>query len=199
MKEEYVDIVLKSVHPEHYPDKIVKCRVIQNEDIKAYVDSMADENKIIASKSAPVNARLGNIGETVHTSLVTNYEGKEYILSEEDNVVGEREMADGTMCPDFVVTNTNSTSNEEYIVKANKFADLYTPNDDGTFTPVPDPRELTKADEDVVIMTAWGAPAVCLAGSYIVTYDANENDFNTLEIGAFNSTYTVTDARKITR
>ena len=199
MKEEYVDITLKSTHPDQYPDKIVKCRLIQNENIKEYVDSISDENKIVASKTAPVSARRGEVGEGVHTSLMTNYEGKEYILSEEDNTVGEREMSDGTMSPDIVVTNTNSTSNESYVVKANKFANLYTPNTDGTFSPVPDPRELTKVDEDVVIMTAWGAPAVCLAGSYIVTYDANENDFNTLEAGAFESTYTVTDARKITR
>ena len=38
-------------------------------------------------------------------------------------------------------------------------------------------------------MTSWVAPAVCLAGSYIVTYNAEENDYNTLEQGAFNSTY----------
>ena len=189
-----MDVVLKSVHPEEYPDKIVRCRVIQNANINEYVNSISDEEKMIATKTAPVEARLGQVGETIHTTLMTTYEGNEYILSEEDNTVGEREMADGTMAPDVVVTNVNSTSNEQYVVKANKFANMYELNDDGTFTPVPDPRELTRVSEDIVIMTAWGAPAVCLAGSYIVTYDAASNDFNTIEQGAFNSTYEVSHA-----
>jgi len=188
---EYRDVVLKSLHPEQYPDKVVRCRVIQNEDINAYIDAISDEEKMVATKTAPVEARLGQVGETVHTTLTTVYEGNEYILSEEDNVVGEREMGDGTMAPDVVVTNVNSTSNEQYVVKANKFSNMYEPNDDGTFTPAPDPRELTRVSEDIIIMTAWGAPAVCLAGSYIVTYDAASNDFNTIEQGAFNSTYEV--------
>lgn len=38
-------------------------------------------------------------------------------------------------------------------------------------------------------MTAWGEQALCLKGSYIVTYNAIENDFNTLEKGALESTY----------
>ena len=191
---EFRDIVLKSLHPEQYPDKVVRCRVIQNEDINAYVNAISDEKKKVATKTAPVEARLGQVGETVHTTLTTVYEGNEYILSEEDNVVGERELEDGTKAPDVVVTNINSTSNEQYVVKANKFSRMYTVNEDGTFTPVPDPRTLTRVSEDVIIMTAWGAPAVCLAGSYIVTYDAANNDFNTIEQGAFDSTYEVQSA-----
>lgn len=67
--------------------------------------------------------------------------------------------------------------------------DMYTQNEDGTWTPNPDERLLTQVDEDVIIKTAWGSEAVCLKGSYIVTYNAEENDFNTLEQGAFESTY----------
>ena len=191
---EFRDIVLKSLHPEQYPDKVVRCKVIQNEDINAYVNAISDEEKMVATKTAPVEARLGQVGETDHTTLTTVYEGNEYILSEEDNVVGERELEDGTIVPDVVVTNINSTSNEQYVVKANKFSRMYTANEDGTFTPTSDPRELTRVSEDVIIMTAWGAPAVCLAGSYIVTYDAANNDFNTIEQGAFNSTYEVQES-----
>lgn len=95
------------------------------------------------------------------------------------------------MISDIVVTSVNSIFNEQYIVKTNKFSKMYELNDDGTFTPAPDPRELTRVSEAIIIMTAWGAPAVCLAGSYIVTYDAASNDFNTIEQGAFNSTYEV--------
>lgn len=36
-----------------------------------------------------------------------------------------------------------------------------------------------------------GSKAICLKGGYIVTYNAEENDYNTLEKGAFESTYTV--------
>ena len=49
-----------------------------------------------------------------------------------------------------------------------------------SFTPIYDSRLLTQVDEDIIIITAWG-PAICLKGSYIVTYNANENDYNTLE------------------
>lgn len=48
--------------------------------------------------------------------------------------------------------------------------------------------------ENVIIETAWGSKAVCLAGSYIVTYNASENDFNTVEKGAVASTYQITDS-----
>ncbi len=95
------------------------------------------------------------------------------------------------MISDIVVTNVNSIFNEQYIVKTNKFSRMYELNDDGTFTLVPDFRKLTRVSEDIIIMTAWGAPTVCLDGSYIVTYDASSNDFNTIEQDVFNSTYEV--------
>lgn len=95
------------------------------------------------------------------------------------------------MVSDIVVTNVNSIFNEQYIVKTNKFSRMYELNDDGTFTLVPDFRKLTGVSEDIIIMTAWGAPTVCLDGSYIVTYDASSNDFNTIEQDVFNSTYEV--------
>lgn len=182
------EIVLKSCNPEEYPDEVVSCRVIQNGDINAYLETIPEERKVVATKTAPVEARAGEVGEVVDTVLYTERDGRLYILSEESNTVGEREV-DGQILPDVVVTNSNSTSNERYVVKANKFGKLYDPSQDGTWVPVPDARQLCQVDEDVVIITAWGSEAVCLKGSYIVVYDASQNDFNTLEQGAKTSTY----------
>ena len=182
------EIVLKSVKPEEYGDEVVTCRVIENADVNAYLATIPGEKKVRSTKFAPVEAKPGQVGEVIHTVLLTERDGKTYIIHEEDGTVGQREI-DGQMYADMVVTNVNSTSNEQYVVKADKFIKMYTPNEDGTFTPQPDERELVQVDEDVIIMTAWGTEAVCLKGSYIVIYNAEENDFNTIEQGAKKSTY----------
>ena len=169
----------------------MNCKVIPNEKIKEYVDNIPDENKQIATKVAPVAAREGKEGEVISTFIKCHVDGKEYILGEEQNEVKNRDGKN-----DIVVTNINSTSDETYVVKANKFSETYTPNQDGTFTPVPDERELTRVDENVIIMTSWGSEAICLAGSYIVTYNAEENDFHTLEEGAYNATYKKVSEKK---
>lgn len=181
-------VVLKSIKPEEYGDEVVTCRVIENADVNAYLATIPEEKKFRATKVAPVVARPGVVGEVIHTVLLTERNGKVYILSEEDGVVGEREI-DGKMYPDMVITNVHSTSNEQYVVRADKFLRMYIPNEDGTFTPVPDERDFASVDEDVIIMTAWGSEAVCLSGSSIVTYSAEDNDFNTVEQGAEKSTY----------
>ncbi|MBR2833583.1 MAG: hypothetical protein IKE75_04060 [Bacilli bacterium] len=190
---EYQDVVLTSANPEQYPDRVVRCRVIKREDIGSYLETIPDEDKCIGCKSEPVEARVGQVGERVLTTLKTTYEGKDYILSEVTNEVKDTEMEDGTKQPDMIVTNTHSTSNEEYIVRANKFPKMYSANTDGTFTPTPDPREVARLSEDVVIETSWGEMAVGLKGSYIVTYDAERQSYNTIEQGAFESTYTIQD------
>ena len=133
------EIVLKSVKPEEYRDEVVTCRVIENQDINEYLATIPEERKFYATKTAPVEAKLGKVGETVHTVLLTERGGRTYILSEEDAPVGEREV-DGQMIPDIVVTNINSTSNEQYVVKSNKFGNMYVANEDGTWTPQPDER-----------------------------------------------------------
>lgn len=182
MKEK---IVLKSVNPQEYPDLEVECKIIENDKIGEYLKHIPEEKKFYAYKNGAVQARVGVPGEEVKTTLKTEVNGKEYILSEETNTVQQRENG-----VDIVVTNTSSTSNEEYVVKSDKFVKTYTANADGTeYIPVYDSRLLTQVDEDVIIMTAWGSKAVCLAGGYIVTYSAEDNDYNTLEKGAFNSTY----------
>ena len=199
MKEK---VVLKSVHPEKYPDLVIECRVIQNAEIGAYLEEIRANGaeSFYAYKSAPVLARPGKVGEEIKTTLITIVDGKEYILGEEDGVVKERSVQTDNgevMMSDYVITNNNSTSNEQYIVKAEKFMKTYSHigyhhlEHQFIFTPVYESRLLTQVPENVIIMTSWGAPAVCLAGSYIVTYDAASNDYNTIERGAFESTYTV--------
>lgn len=182
------EIVLKSCRPEEYGDEVVSCKVIKNADINAYLETIPEERRITATKIAAVEAKPGHVGDIIHTVLLTEREGKIYILSEEDTTVGEREV-EGEMIPDIIITNINSTSNESYVVKSNGFFDMYTPNEDGTWTPVPDEREMYQVDEDIIIETAWESEAVCLRGSYIVVYNAEENDFNTVEQGAKSSTY----------
>ena len=189
------EIVLKSCNPSEYGDEIVSCRVIENADVNAYLETIPEAKKFYATKVAPVTARPGQIGEEIHTTLLTERNGQVYILSEEDNTVREREV-DGTMLPDFVLTNIHSTSNEEYVVKAANLIKMYSNNEDGTWTQTPEERVMAQVDEDVIIKTAWGSEAVCLKGSYIVIYNAEENDFNTLEKSAFESTYVKTGKTK---
>ncbi len=189
MKEK---IILKSTHQDEYPDLIVECRVIPNDKIGEYLATIPADKKFYAYKNGVVSARVGVPGEKIITTLKTVVGDKEYILSEEENTVKER---DGYS--DIVVRNLDSTSNEQYVVKHSKFCQTYEPYDvrqcacgqSARYLPVVETRLLTQVDENLIIMTAWGAPAVCLAGSYIVTYNAEENDYNTLEQGAFNSTY----------
>ena len=193
MKEK---IILKSTNPELYPDLEIECRVLQNNEIGAYLDTIPEERKFYASKHAKVRVRLGEKGELIKTVLKTTIDGREYILYEEDTTVKERdyEQLTGVMTKknDVVVTNIESTSNEEYVVRFDKFLNTYdigeNPNE---YYPVQDWRLLSQVDENVIIVTAWGSKALCLKGGYIVTYNAEENDYNTLEKGAFESTYTV--------
>jgi len=201
MKEK---IILKSTNPELYPDLEVECRVLQNNEIGAYLDTIPEERKFYASKHAKVRVRLGQKGELIKTVLKTIIDGKEYILAEEEATVKERDcemLAGGVVKKnDVVVTNISSTSNEEYVVKFDKFLKTYdiaeTPNE---YYPVPEWRLLSQVDENVIIVTAWGSKAVCLKGGYIVTYNAEENDYNTLEKGAFESTYKREEVKRKTK
>lgn len=201
MKEK---IILKSTNPELYPDLEIECRVIQNNEIGAYLDTIPEERKFYASKHAKVRVRLGQKGELIKTVLKTTIDGKEYILAEEEATVKERdcELLTGDVAKktDVVITNISSTSNEEYVVRFDKFLNTYdiaeTPNE---YYPVPEWRLLSQVDENVIIVTAWGSKAVCLKGGYIVTYNAEENDYNTLEKGAFESTYKREEVKRKTK
>jgi hypothetical protein len=200
MKEK---VVLKSVHPEQYGDLVIECRVIKNSEITKYLSSRPEESKSIGYKTGRVTARKGKKGEVVKTVLTTIVDGREYILHEEEGKVKEREctLAGKTVLEtDYIVTNVDSTSNEEYIVQTAKIDpsspkatyDVVEVNEDTLVCyPKYDPRVLTQVDENVMIETLWGEMAVCLKGSYIVTYDAENNDYNVLESGAAASTYTI--------
>lgn len=194
MKEK---IVLKSMHPELYGDLEVECTVIENDKIGEYLANIPEERKFIGYKNASVSARKGIPGEVVKTTLKTIVDGKEYILSEEENIVKIRPYKkDGKEInePDVVVTNIDSTSNEVYVVKHQKFVETYDIVAESTeprFSPVCDPRVLTQVEENIIIITAWGSKAVCLKGGYIVTYDVESNDYNAIEKGAVDSTYTM--------
>lgn len=190
MKEK---VILKSANPEVYGDLVIECKVIENDKIGKYLSTISEEKKFIAYKSGEVKARKGIEGEVIKTVLKTEIDGKEYILNEEEGKVCVRTYEkDGKQitAPDVVVTNVSSTSNEEYVVKHQKFMQTYEMGENDSWIPSYDARVLTQIDEDIIIMTAWGSKAICLKGGYIVTYNAEENDYNTLEKGAFNSTYT---------
>lgn len=185
---QYKKVVLKSCSPEEYPDLEITCKVLQNDEIGEYLSHIPEDKKCIGNKVAPVKARVGVVGETVTSVLKTNIDGRTYIISEESTTVKEK---DGFA--DVVVTNISSTSKEEYVVRASKFESTYEPNESKcTYTPKPDPRVITESPENLIIMTLWGSEAICLKGSYIVTYNADENDYNTLERGAKESTYVTT-------
>jgi len=218
-------IILKSTHPEEYPDLTLECKVIPNAEIGEYIKSIPEERKFTAYKSKPVEARPGKVGEKVTSTLKTIINGREYILSEETSSVKERMYTekeireDGSieektsMKPDMVITNVCSTSNEQYVTKYQKFIETYYPLTEeeqlsyshisrrALFMPLCDLREFAQVSEPVIIITAWGSEAVCLPGSYIVTYSAEQSDYNTVEKGAFESTYTIesTTAKKLTR
>ena len=197
MKEK---IILKSANPEVYGDLEIECRVIENDKIGEYLKTIPEEKKFVGYKNGEVKARKGNSGEVIKTILKTEIDGKEYILNEEEGKVSVRTYEkDGVeiTASDVIVTNVSSTSNEEYIVKHQKFMQTYEMGENNSWVPVYDPRVLTQVDENVIIVTAWGSKAICLKGGYIVTYNAEENDYNTLEKGAFDSTYTkVTGSKK---
>jgi hypothetical protein len=180
-------VVLKSCNPSEYPDLEITCRVLENHEIGEYLSRIPESKKMIGTKVAPVSARKGIVGEEINTVLKTVVEGREYILGEESGTVKER---DGNV--DIVVTNESSNSHESYIVKAAQVASTYEPSEGGLYVPARDPRVLTEVLENVIIVTAWGSEAICLQGSYIVTYNAEENDYNTLERGAKESTYETT-------
>ena len=62
MKEK---VTLKSTHPEAYPDLVIECRVIQNDEIGAYLETIPEEKKFYAHKSGIVIARKGQVGEKI--------------------------------------------------------------------------------------------------------------------------------------
>ena len=197
MKEK---IILKSLNPNEYPDLIVECKVIKNSEIREYIADISEEKKFSAYKSAKITARIGKLGEKIVTKVKTIINNKEYILSELTSTVKEEEIKTSQGIVKrigFVVKNINSTSSEEYIVKPSTFIKSYILDQETkTYTPVYDLREFAQVDENIIFETSWGEYVVCLAGSYLVTYNAEENDYNAVEKSAFEKTYTQVDKIK---
>lgn len=185
----YRDIILKSCNIDEYSDLIVKCKVIENEEIGNYLSLVKDDNKFIARKVAPVMIRKGFVGEKVNTVLTIERDGRRYNLFEQSNVVKQRDCGVNGVLSDIVICNFSSDSGEEYVVRPDNFLKAYSLNDDGTYSPISGFRELVLIDEDIMIKTSWGTWAVCLAGSYIVVYDSMRNDYNVLERSAMEKTY----------
>ena len=143
MKEK---IILKSANPAEYGDLEIECKVIQNEEIGTYLSTVSEEKRCVAYKSGHVHARKGIPGEVITTTIYVTVDGRKYILTEETTTVKER---DGQV--DWVVTNTSSTSNEQYVVKGAKMLSTYQmaaepkTNEYGIeFVPTNDPRVLAQ-------------------------------------------------------
>lgn len=188
-------VILTSTNKEEYPDLVVECKVITNEEIGEYVKNIPEDRKFTAFKSASVKAREGILGEEIITQIKTIVDGKEYILSELKTKVKEKEIETPKgiikKCG-YVVCNVDSTSNEEYVVNPKTFATSYAfVESTNSFVPVYDLRKFAQVDENIMFETNWGDYVVCLAGSYIVTYDEKTNDYNAVEKDAFKKTYTI--------
>lgn len=185
----------------------IECLFIPNGEINYYIANIPEEDKSIGYKSAPVLARVGEVGELVVSRIERTFDGKAYYFNEESAVVKSRPYGNGEM-PDMVVRNTASSS-EEYVVKRSKFDTIY--EDAGedlifegrnvwvSYIPVPEERELTRVPENVMIETAWGSTALVLAGGFIVTYNAEESDFNVLDEEAYKATYTRVKEKALTK
>ena len=198
-------VVLKSAHPESYPDMEIECLFIPNGEINSYISSIPEEERSVGYKSAPVLARIGEVGEAVVSRIERTIDGKVYYFNEERAVVRSRAYGNGEAV-DMVIRNTSSTC-EEYVVKRSKFDTIYEDaGEDAVFEgrhmwfsyiPVPEERELTRVPENVMIETAWGETAIVLAGGFIVTYNAEENDFNVLDEKAYEATYTPVKGKQL--
>ena len=194
-------IKLTSTNPSEYPDLVVECRVIKNSEISEYIDNIPEERKFTAYKSTPIKARIGKLGEKIVTIIKTIVDGREYVLTEETGTVKEEEIKTSLGVEKrkgFVVKNINSTSDEEYVVKASTFARTYELDKETmSYIPIYDSREFAQVDENIMFETAWGSWVICLKGSYIVTYDAAANDYNAVEKDAFRKTYTKEESKKL--
>ena len=195
-------VTIKSAHPELYPDMEIECLFIPNGEINDYLASIPEEERSVGYKSAPVLARVGEVGEVVVSRIERTIDGRVYYFNEETATVKSRPYGNGER-PDMVVKNVAS-SGEVYVVRREKFKTIYEEYGDGidfdgwySYIPVPEERDLTRVPENVMIETAWGATALVLAGGFIVTYNAEQNDFNVLDEEAYKATYTPVKGKKL--
>ena len=136
-------------------------KLFDKNNIKAYLDRSA--NKINNFKTYPYVAKNGQAGYKIHSDIKALYNGKEYILKEEDSIVSERYMENGTKITDIVLTNIKTK--KEKIVNAFLFSKIYKRNSDNTFSEIKEVKELYKVNENIVVLDK--EPMICLKDSYI--------------------------------
>ncbi len=181
-----VNVKLKSAHPEMYPDREITCKLIQNEEIGRYLARNLNAKKMTGIKSYPVNAKNGEKGFALHNEEKVTYEDKEYILKESDSVISERYVNDGTKITDILVTNPHT--NEQKIISAFDFNNIYKMNPDVTYSPIKEPESLTQINENIVIIRQDKTPALCLKDSYIAAY--TDGDYDVIEKRIAETGYT---------
>ena len=76
---------------------------------------------------------------------------------------------------------------EQYPISAEKFADLYDDNKDGTATPKKIIKLAKLADHDGVIHTSWGNLSYTANNDFIVKH--GDGDFGAVKVDIFNQTY----------
>lgn len=130
-------------------------------------------------KDIPVRARLGMVGE----QLVTLAEGEDGASFVETTNCVKHEG-------DYVVTNQISGRDNSYIVRAAKFASLYTQdvNDPSLYHPKGEDRTVWRVCENYAIDTHWGSRLNILAGGVLV---ANGDKFDDINPKEFLATYSI--------
>lgn len=142
---------------------------VTSEDIKQCI-LRGEFISVIAEKNKPVSARAGVVGEQIVTLV------DDGALTETTNTVKK----DG----DMVVTNIIEGCTNSYVVKAEKFAALYSAvaGSPGVFKPVSGPKEVFIIDRDIQIVAPWGEQMKLRAGAALVPdsdcfYGINPSEF----------------------
>ena len=145
-----------------------------------------------ARKTKPVDARPAKPGEVVVSVIAGE---------------GEETRSKPAEAGDWVVRNRcPETGNEQYLVKADRFADRYGEAEgeadaEGwrTFKPRAEPVRyflVPKSRGDFSFVAPWGEPMVARPGDAIVQDPKNEKDIYRVAAGSFACTYEVLKAAK---
>ena len=80
-------IILKSTHPEEYPDLEIECRVIPKDQIGAYLKTIPVSNKVLVRRTKVLDLEYPKEGTIFKETLKTNYAGKEYLLTQSEKTI----------------------------------------------------------------------------------------------------------------
>lgn len=145
-----------------------------------------------ARKTKPVDARPAKPGEVVVSVIAGE---------------GEETRSKPAEAGDWVVRNRcPETGNEQYLVKADRFADRYSESPGEAdaegwrgFTPRAEPVRyfvVAESSGDFSFMAPWGEPMAARPGDAIVQDPKNETDIYRVAAGSFACTYEVLEAAK---